>query len=665
MNRKIRTYLLMGLFLTAVGGMEQVSAAEGQVYDLAPVTVTATRYASKDLNVGESTQIVTSEQLQQTGQTNLQQALSFLDSVVYNSMGSNGTAASSMTSKIIIRGVEDGTLVMINGTPVNWRRKYNLEDIPLESIEKVEVIRGGGAVLYGSQATGGVINIITKKKLPNQVQAGLGNYGQQDYKVSANAGDFSFAYHYNKWGDTGLISSTWPSADYPVRTKTSKEMRMRFKKAEKNDFLATYKINDSLDFLYNHDESTNNWEYTFQRGTPLSYRGAVRYDRKYERDKDFAQFNYHDENGYSGHFYYNRNTLETHGHDYRDSKGSLLKTPSAVWNKEKNLSYGYDFQKLWTGKKQTFLLGTSWEKNGYKDYSEGIQKNDYSRNIFSVFGSWDRDLTDLDKIILSARETWTTGAAEDKNFNNFSGQVQYIHKLDHDQSIYASAGQSFVLPTFSEMYSDGTRAGVNLIGDSNLKPEKGQHYELGWKKETDKAQYKVALFEERIKDNITYSKGSGNYADKWFARNEDFKNHGLEASMTIKQNEHVTWHTGITWQNPKTKVNSDKLGDKNYWDRTYGRFILNAGLSYQKDKWAAALNANYLADRVLSPTTAHSFDEKPYLLTALNLKYSPNKNSDISLTVNNILNRDDNINHTSSHYSSTPINWILTYGYKF
>ena len=247
MNRKIRTYLLMGLFLTAVGGMEQVSAAEGQVYDLAPVTVTATRYASKDLNVGESTQIVTSEQLQQTGQTNLQQALSFLDSVVYNSMGSNGTAASSMTSKIIIRGVEDGTLVMINGTPVNWRRKYNLEDIPLESIEKVEVIRGGGAVLYGSQATGGVINIITKKKLPNQVQAGLGNYGQQDYKVSANAGDFSFAYHYNKWGDTGLISSTWPSADYPVRTKTSKEMRMRFKKAEKNDFLATYKINDSLD----------------------------------------------------------------------------------------------------------------------------------------------------------------------------------------------------------------------------------------------------------------------------------------------------------------------------------------------------------------------------------------------------------------------------------
>lgn len=664
MNRKIKACILTVMVFGSLGTFS-VSAQDNNVYELSPVTVTATRYAAKDLNVAESTQVITAEQLQQTGQTNLQQALAYTDGVVYSSMGSNGTAASSMTSKIIIRGVEDGTLVMVNGTPINWRRKYNLEDIPIESIERVEVVRGGGSVLYGSQATGGVINIITKKKLPNQVQVGLGNYGQQDYKVSANAGDFSFAYHYNKWGDTGLISSTWPSADYPVRTRSSKEMRMRFKKAEKNDFLATYKFSDSLDMLYNHDESTNNWQYTFQRGTPASYRGAVRYDRKYERDKDFVQLNYHDENGYSGHFYYNRNTLETHGHDYRSMSGTLLKKPTSVWNKEKNTSYGYDFQKLWKENKQTFLLGTSLERNEYQDYSEGIKKNDYSRNIFSVFGSWDRDITELDKVILSARETWTAGAAGDKNYNNFSGQAQYIHKLNNEQSLYASVGQSFVLPTFSEMYSDGTRVGVNLIGDANLKPEKGIHYEMGWKKENDKTQYKLALFATRIKDNITYSKGSGTMADKWYARNEDFKNHGLEASVTVKPDSNWTWHAGITWQDPKSKVKSSKPGDKNYWDRTYGRFVLNTGISYEKDKWTAALNANYLADRVLSPTSAHSFDEKPYLLTSLNIKYSPNKDNDISLTVNNILDRDDNINHTSSHYSSTPTNWILTYGYKF
>ena len=101
-----------------------------------------------------------------------------------------------------------------------------------------------------------------------------------------------------------------------------------------------------------------------------------------------------------------------------------------------------------------------------------------------------------------------------------------------------------------------------------------------------------------------------------------------------------------------------------YWDREYGRFMLNAGVSYEKDKWKMSLHANYMADRVLSPSNAHSFDEKPYLLTALTVKYMPNVKSDIVLTVNNILDRDDNINHGSSHYSTVPTNFLLTYNYR-
>lgn len=57
-------------------------------------------------------------------------------------------------------------------------------------------------------------------------------------------------------------------------------------------------------------------------------------------------------------------------------------------------------------------------------------------------------------------------------------------------------------------------------------------------------------------------------------------------------------------------------------------------------------------------------DEKPYLLTALTVKYMPNVKSDIVLTVNNILDRDDNINHGSSHYSTVPTNFLLTYNYR-
>ena len=99
-------------------------------------------------------------------------------------------------------------------------------------MERVEVVRGGGAVLYGSQAIGGVVNIITKKKLPNEVSAGIGNKGQQNYSVSANAGKLSVAYNYNKWGDIGFISSTLT----PASSSADKEMKQHFRNSERMIF---------------------------------------------------------------------------------------------------------------------------------------------------------------------------------------------------------------------------------------------------------------------------------------------------------------------------------------------------------------------------------------------------------------------------------------------
>lgn len=129
----------------ALTGFAGVGAAD--VYQLDTVTVTANRYEKNEFDVPASIQVISQEKLVQTGQNNLQQAMGFMDGIVYSGMGPNGTAVSSMTSKAIIRGVTDGTVVLMNGTPINWRGKYNLEDIPLESIEKVEVVRGGGCCI--------------------------------------------------------------------------------------------------------------------------------------------------------------------------------------------------------------------------------------------------------------------------------------------------------------------------------------------------------------------------------------------------------------------------------------------------------------------------------------------------------------------------------------
>lgn len=656
---KLLTGAVLSVFMAGAYG--NACAADGTsdaVYSLNPVVVTATRYEKSDAEIPAATQTFTEEQIEQTGADNLQVALQYLDGVIDAGMGPNGTSVSSMTTKNVIRGVSNGTVVMINGTPINWRTNYNLENIPTSAVERVEVVRGGGAVLYGSQATGGVINIITKKTLPNEVKVGLGNKGRQEYAVTANAGDLSIAYTYNKWGKLGYVSSS-DSSIKPDRTRVPVEMKQRFFGSEKNDFLATYKLNDHADFLYNHNESASRWANTYTGITDPDYEDMndhPRYIRRYENDKDFLQFNFHGLDGISGHVFYNYNTLKTHGTDYYSSTGKKYAAPKAVRGQEKNKTYGYDVQKVWDGNPdQTFLIGTSLVRETFEN-----ETSDTGRNIISAFGSWERNLTAKDVLTLSGRGTWTTGGIQ--NFHNFSGQAQYLHKLDNTQSLYASVGQSFVLPTFSQMYSREQAGGIsNIIGNPDLKPQKGLHYEAGWKKEETNRQYKVALFTEKIDDNISYSGTSR----RWYAINEDFKNHGIEASIRGQEDNGFTWHAGLTWQDPKSKQTTEKTSAKRYWDRSYGRILLTGGVGYEKEKWTTALNFSYLADRVQSPTAAHSHSVKPYLLTSMTVKYSPNKSSDIMLAIDNLLNRKDIVSHTTSDYYATPRNFILSYRYKF
>ena len=162
-------------------------------FSLDQVIVTAQRYEKHDIDVAASTEILTEKDLQNTGANNLYDALKFSTGIEMQQYGTAGSSMGNMYSKVVIRGVGNGTLVLINGVPLNTRGTYDLTDIPVENVERVEIVRGGGSVLYGSEATGGVINIITKKKRENYFKTGWGNYGQQEYTLGLQAGNWVLA----------------------------------------------------------------------------------------------------------------------------------------------------------------------------------------------------------------------------------------------------------------------------------------------------------------------------------------------------------------------------------------------------------------------------------------------------------------------------------------
>lgn len=151
--------------------------------DLAAVVVTATRFSEADPGVAANISVITRQDIRNTPATNLPDVLATRAGVDVRQLG--GVMGRDAT--VDIRGfgatATSNTLILVDGLRVNPVDLGSViwSSIPLESVERIEIIRGSGAVLYGDGATGGVINIITDKSgRPRATVAAT--LGSKDYK---------------------------------------------------------------------------------------------------------------------------------------------------------------------------------------------------------------------------------------------------------------------------------------------------------------------------------------------------------------------------------------------------------------------------------------------------------------------------------------------------
>lgn len=642
MDKSFSKSLLMTALITGTvlwGGNSVFAQENEQEFTLDPMVITATRTEKRDVDVPASTTILSNQDLKNTGAQNLQVALGRVPGLVYKTFAPGGGAMGTMANEIAIRGVSNGTLVMLNGTPMNLRGKYYLDAIPVENVERVEIVKGSAGVLYGSEAMGGVINIITKKEFTNSVSVGYGNYGQQKYSASVGTDKVNVGYNLEKWGNVDTISRS--------DNKGLKHTDMTG--SEKRNLYVDYKINDNWNFLYNYFETNVRYDTWFDDAyKEVPKGGALQQNREYVTKQNLVQLLYQDDT-LKANLYYNQNKLMANGFTNYNTSG---KFQGKIYDTdEKNRTYGADVQKEWQlNSKGSLVLGGSYQNEFYDDYSSKVT----DRHIYAVYGQYDHKFDDKNELIVGARETWTTGGYRDQNYDNFSMSGQYVHKLDDDDSLYANVTQSFIMPTFSQMYG----ASDTAIANPDLKPQKGVSYEAGWKRVTDSHSWKAAVYHIDITDNISATW----YTDKteYQYTNEDFKNTGIELSCDIEGKNGWSYNWGVNYMDPKVKGTK-----KPYWDRKYGRVQLNGGITYSKDKWVSSLQGTYLAERVGTPSGSHSSHEKPYFLTSLTTTYNADKQNSFTLTMDNLLDREDNLSHSGSEYYSTPFNFMLTYNYKF
>ena len=654
LSKKILSALVLGSLVSCANAFAQEEAI-GE-FELDQMVVTATRTEKHDVDVPMSTEIITAEDIKRSGAHNLLDALSKTSGIAYKQFGPAGSSMGTMCNEINIRGIDNGTLILVNGAPATWRGKSTVEAIPADSIERVEIVKGGGSVLYGSEAMAGVVNIITKQKADNKVYVGIGNRGQKIYGLNVGNDKFVVNYEKEKWD--GSVNNTTFS-EVKSGTKVMGETTTNVSDIRRENLGLRYNITDNLFANYNYYYSSVRYSRVLTQsekkgvsiGDPFNY-------RDYITKQHIANINYSDKN-WKAKIFMNSSTVESDGFTWL--KSSLTADNSIYNTREKNVTYGLDVQRDFKlSKKADMIVGFNFTEEKYNQLATKASPTtaDYSRHNWAVFAQLDQKFDDKNSMILGARETWSTGAFQGKNHSNFSGSASFIHKFDEKNNIYATVAQTFIMPTFAQMYKSTDVA----IPNPNLKPQKGINYEIGWKRIHNNHSWKAALFKTNISDNISavWEKGLTEYQ----YTNEDFKNIGLELSCEIEGKGPWSFNYNLLWHNPQVKA-SGEGSKKDYWDRKFGRYQIGGGVNYKMKKFQASLQGTFLGNRVQTPSSSQSYSVHPYFLTTLSAQYAPDKNSEFSLTMDNILNRRDVLSHSSSAYYATPFNFMLRYTYKF
>ena len=160
--------------------------------------------------VGASTTVITSEDIARAPNQTIQEIIATAPGVqLTNLYGSVNGAGSVVDLRGFGAFASSNTLFLINGRRLNESdlQGVDLSTIPIQSIERIEITRGNsGAVLYGDNAVGGVINIVTKtgaglgKPYAGRVEGGVGSYGQRE-------GNASFSTNHGPWSTSTFFNA--------------------------------------------------------------------------------------------------------------------------------------------------------------------------------------------------------------------------------------------------------------------------------------------------------------------------------------------------------------------------------------------------------------------------------------------------------------------------
>lgn len=582
-TKKQQTLLTLSVLLGLSSPVYAQDIQNNDVIVTPDVVVTATRTQEEVKAVPQTVEVITKEDIEQLGATDVYSALRLAANVDVTSAGMAG-------HNVMIRGMSTNhTLILIDGKRFAGedtsatQNVYALGRLSLSNIERIEIVRGSASAQYGSDALGGVINIITKKSKEPSVMVGL----------STGSEAINNYYHID-FGKQGNFSSTFDMRFSDVRKnmQAGDEGSNYYGPIQDFNFAGTWDLgNDkeidlTLGYYNEHTKADYADKYTST--------GVFQTSKDKKEWYDYRRYDY--SLGYSG---------KTDNSDY------MIRTFYSRLDKENNL---YNYRSNFPGPMENSLGSMypkyDWDKSTYTLWGiEGkntIQLND---NHLLTFGGEYRQnkvegtrLSDggdnVHQVSQSGNGIMSNKYYSDKEINTWAGYIQDEWQVndkllvipsvryDHDSSfggevtpkigatyfisdnsrIKANWGKGFKAPTISELYMAMYRAmggqTVNVYGNPDLKPEKSTSWDISFEAEKDNNFGKLTYFNNDVKNLITTKQIGSSYYDQSYVNVDEAEIDGVE--MEIGRNLDDKWTIKATsnWLDATDKVSGDRLDNR-------------------------------------------------------------------------------------------------------
>lgn len=625
----MRRTLMLAAILAVGTSMTAIAEENIASQRLNETVISMENFETSVLDTAKNVTIVTQEDIQNKGANTVAEALRGVPGLVVG--GYDGGSP-----KFDMRGsgatANSNTLVLLDGIPLNGiNGNYETDQIPVDQIEKIEIVPAGGTVMYGEGAIGGIINIITKSP---KDKMNYGSVGLEAGSWGTTKGTLSYG---TKIGEKFLFDTSYTN----YKTDGYRSAYPGYDDGDKRESIwlrGKYLLNDGyIEAKYNHSENDDSFTGALTKKQFEDNPKQIGTSGGIVKDKTDSYLL-----TYNQKLTENISVLIYGGYSENEGEYNSISSYGPYLSKDRIIQYYSKAQMKYTyGENSYVILGVDYKDGKIEDRKDSSTpdktKESYAGYILNKTTFGDLQLTQGFRREINKLDSGTAMDKDKSENNSFELAANYLYS--NTGSVYLNFAQGFRIPTINDM---------NLwLGNYDV--QKTTTYELGIKDMKGNTNISASVFLIDTDKEIYYNPEGRIPGAAWPGANKNFdgtvRRIGTQLSLQHYFDK-LTLRENISYIQPK--VTSGEHDGKEF--AGVSRWQLNAGVTYNfTEKLLGNIDMYYLGKAYGEDDFSNNYGKVGgYTTFDLNLKCKVNEGLEIYGGIKNLLDKEYSTTVTTS-----------------